>query len=123
MRLKCEQCGKTCYLSYHNGYSEPICPYGGIAKWRRDEEDEIISDSNSVNAIWRMQNRFSDIKDKSYCDQEKQTAYALGAYEIVRYMYRLAEKVDNADGLKQMIRDEYKNAKSKLHKAIMEADE
>ena len=122
MRLKCEQCGKTCYL-YHNGYSEPICPYGGSAKWIRVEEDEIISDSNSVNAIWRMQNRFSDIKDKSYCDQEKQKAYALGAYEVVLYMYHLAEEVDDADGLKQMIRDEYKNAKSKLHKAIMEGEE
>lgn len=47
------------------------------------------------------------------------TAYALGAYEAVQYIKDIAEKVDNTDGLKALIRDEYNLARSKLYDSIM----
>ena len=50
------------------------------------------------------------------------TAYALGAYEAVQYIRDIAEKVDNTDGLKALIRDEYNLARSKLHDSIMKDD-
>ena len=51
------------------------------------------------------------------------TAYALGAYEAVQYIRDIAEKVDNTDGLKALIRDEYNLARSKLYDSIMKDEE
>lgn len=46
--------------------------------------------------------------------------YALGAYEELQYIRDIAEKVDNLEGLKQLIRDEYNLVRENLHKSIME---
>ena len=50
-------------------------------------------------------------------------AYALGAYEAVQYIKDIAEKLDSTDGLKALIRDEYKLTRSRLHDSIIKEGE
>lgn len=50
-------------------------------------------------------------------------AYALGAYEIMRYVYEFSEKISESDALKRMIRNEYELTRSKLYDSIMEDEE
>ena len=52
-------------------------------------------------------------------DPEQQRAYALGAFETVQYIYDLSRKIENPEGLKRLIEDEYDLARTRLHDAIM----
>lgn len=46
--------------------------------------------------------------------------YALGAYEELQYIRDVAEKIDNLEGLKILILNEYDLVRENLHKSIME---
>ena len=55
--------------------------------------------------------------------KDLEVSYALGAYEIMRYLWNIAEDVDNVHWLKALIHDELVRSKSKLHDIIMKDEE
>ena len=52
-------------------------------------------------------------------DPDQQRAYALGAFEVMQYLYDISNRIKDPEDLRRVIADEYQRSRGSLHDAVM----